>query len=669
MLDKFSYNKKNIIVSLVIIITSLVGLLGGSINQAASILYPAAGVYTAFYFLYRKQVLPSIILSIFFVNLIFRLSVSDEIYYISILISILFTISNFLEVIFFSYFMDTFKMRQIKGLSILEIGKFVLVSILTGFIGAIIGSLTLSMFYGFDHFISSFIFWWFGSSTGILVFAGLIINAHFHDKNARVHISDFIKYFLYLLVFTGVSVLVFTDLGPNYFTFFYSQIIFVFLFVIAAFTLPFKIITLSLLLMISIINIFYIPNLIGDDSYLEVLWLLFFVIALGSLSSIIKLLLLGYQDSFNKMKIAKSNLERIIYSTNDLLLSEAKIPEEGREFSIRYLVNMFEIACEIYPNFDKASCSIKGDKYVKFVAAKGYDINNLNELKFINERFMWSLYAPEIVKNTDYNMAFEENSNAKKFINQYGNLKESIRFTVIIGDNDLANMSFDIYDTSDYKFTNRDLANFKSFQTLMNSYFKIGILKTETENLKDDIMVSLVRTLELYDTYTGGHSEEVADLSVTLAKRLKVPKEQLSTLYWAGIVHDIGKVGVPYHIINKKDKLTKEEYKTIQEHPVHGYDILRQSKSLLNIAEIVLHHHEWWNGQGYPDGLSGDDIPYLSQILHVCDAVDAMAQDRVYRTKLSDKEIIDQLKKGMGKQFSPEVAEEMISYINEGHLR
>lgn len=667
MLDKFSFVKKNILISIVIIVTAFVGLFGGTFNQAASILYPAAGVYTAFYFLHRKQVLPGILISIFLVNLIFRLMMSDELFYISIMLSILFTVSNFLEAIIFSFLMDNFKMRQIKGLNLIEIGKFLSISILSGLIGATTGTFAISIFYGFDEFLSSFIFWWLGSSTGILVFSGLIINAHFHDKNKRLESNDLIRYALYLLVFSLVVILVFTDFGPNFFDFQTSQIIFVFLFVIAAFILPFKIITLSLLFLISFINIIYIPKLDGDV-YAEVLWLIIFIIGLESLSSIIKLLLLGYQDNYLKMKIAKNNLERIIYSTNDLLLSEDNIPEEEREFSIKYLINMFEIACEIYPNFDKASCSIKGDKYVDFVAAKGYNIEHLNSLNFINERFMWSLYAPEIVKNTDYNRAFEVNNNAKEFVNQYGNLKESIRFTVIIGENDLANMSFDIYDNSNHNFTERDLENFKSFQTLMNSYFKVGILKTETENLKDDIMLSLVRTLELYDRYTGGHSEQVAELSVALAKRLNIPKDQLLTLYWAGIVHDIGKVGVPYHIINKKGKLTKEEYRTIQEHPVHGYDILRRSKSLLNIAEIVLHHHEWWNGQGYPDALSGNDIPYLSQILHVCDAVDAMAQDRVYRSKLSDEDIINQLEKGMGKQFNPEVAEEMISYIKEGLL-
>jgi len=496
-----------------------------------------------------------------------------------------------------------------------------------------------------------------------------VINAHFHDKKiilTKTYIARVISYFISFVIMVYI---LFSGTGPDFLNFNTAQIILVIFYILAAFVFSFRIIAITDLILMLVINLFYLNTIPDDGQITQVIWLILFVIFMSSVASVVRLLLLGRQESYEKMKVAKNNLERIILSTNELIHYENSLPEEIQKFSMRYLKNMFDIACEIYPKFDKASCSIKKGKFVKFVSARGYDIQSLNHMEFLNDKFLWGLHKPIIVKETDYNSAFKKKENATHFVQSYGHLIESIRFTVVIGENEHANMSFDIYQGSQHHFNERDLSNFSSFQTMMNSYYRVGILKSETEQLKDDIVVSLVRTLELYDLYTGGHSEEVADLSVRLGRRLDLSKQQLLTLYWAGIVHDIGKIGIPYKILNKKEKLTRKEYEIIKQHPIHGYDILSQSIGLQDIAEIVLHHHEWWNGKGYPEGLMKDDIPYLSQVLHVCDAVDAMAKDRVYRSRLSDDEIIEQLKTGMEEQFSPLIADEMISFIQEGNLK
>jgi len=669
MLDIMTTKTKNIFLFIVLSLMTVVGLFGGFFNESASIFYPAAGLYTAAYFLYRKKVLPGIISAILLSNFIFRSIYSDELIFISLILSILFTLSNIIEVYFFALLMDRFKMRQIKGLSFNEIGKFILISMMTAIAGALFGVLSISLFYGFENFTTNVFFWWLGSTTGILVFGSLIINSHYHDEAIIWTSKNIFRSIAYILIYTLFVLMLFIDVNFNFIDFNRAQIVLVFFYILAAFIFSFRMIAFSLFIFITIINTIYLPTLTSQGNYIQVLWMIVFVIIVASFASIVRLLLIGMEDNYRKMKAAKNNLERIIVSTNELMRHEDVLPEEEKEFSLRYLKNMFEIACEIYPNFDKASCSVKKGLYVEFIAAKGYDIDNLNRMNFLNEKFMWGLHEPVIIKNTDYSKAFLEENKADVFIDHYGRLKESIRFTVIIGENEHANMSFDIYEGSHNHFTKADLANFKSFQTLMNSYYRVGILKSQTDQLKDDIVVSLVRTLEVYDQYTGGHSEEVSDLSVALARRLGVSSEDLLTLYWAAIVHDIGKIGISYDIINKKGTLTNEEYEIIKEHPLHGYKILSQSKGLKDIAEIVLHHHEWWNGKGYPDGLKGNQIPYLAQILHVCDAVDAMAKDRVYRPRLSDEAIIAELEKGMGQQFSPNVAKEMIEYIREGHLK
>ena len=193
-------------------------------------------------------------------------------------------------------------------------------------------------------------------------------------------------------------------------------------------------------------------------------------------------------------------------------------------------------------------------------------------------------------------------------------------------------------------------------------------LNYKNNNLKNDIVLSLIRTLELYDHYTGGHSEEVAYLAGQIASRCALSEKDVYNIYWAGIVHDIGKVGIPSNIINKPEKLTLEEYHQIQDHPVFGYQILKKSEDLQEIALLVKHHHEWWNGEGYPDGIKGDEIPIGAQILAICDAVSTMATKRPYTMVKSSREIIKELKLYSGIQFAPVPAQAMIEFIEDGLL-
>ena len=380
------------------------------------------------------------------------------------------------------------------------------------------------------------------------------------------------------------------------------------------------------------------------------------------------MIILERQNNYLQMKVAKDNLERIIFSTNNLVKVGNSMPDEDQGFGREYLKNMFEIACEIYPKFDRASCNTIKGEYVEFVAAKEYDIDHLNSLKFLASEFVWALTKPDIAIGTDYKRVLSEEKLTNEFINKYGILQKSIRFTVYIGDNKYAGMSFDLFENSEYDFNEKDLDNFRSFQNLMNSYYKIGILNNEKDILKDDIVLSLVRTLELYDLYTGGHSEEVADLCAEFGKSLGLPGEEIRELYWAGIVHDIGKIGLPADVLNMSRRLTDDEFEQVKQHPLNGHKILSRSQSLSKIADVVLHHHEWWNGKGYPNALKGESIPYHSRILHVCDAVDAMAKDRIYRKALTEAEIISELERGRGQQFNPEITDYMIAFIKSGKL-
>lgn len=163
-------------------------------------------------------------------------------------------------------------------------------------------------------------------------------------------------------------------------------------------------------------------------------------------------------------------------------------------------------------------------------------------------------------------------------------------------------------------------------------------------------------TVEVKDRYTRGHSDRVSEYSVLLGKHLGLPQTDLDTLRVGGLFHDIGKIGVPDAILQKNGRLDDDEYSQIKQHPNIGIHILSHAKIFQNILPIVEHHHEKFDGTGYPGRLAGNDIPYLARIAAVADSFDAMASKRAYRNSLPLNVIIDEFERCKGTQFDPEIA-------------
>ena len=166
---------------------------------------------------------------------------------------------------------------------------------------------------------------------------------------------------------------------------------------------------------------------------------------------------------------------------------------------------------------------------------------------------------------------------------------------------------------------------------------------------------ALANAIEARDQYTGGHSERVGWLAAMTGRALQLSPEELQLLEWSGLLHDVGKIGIPEHILNKPGALTDDEFEHIKRHPRLGYDVLRPLSSLRPVLEAVLYHHENWDGSGYPDGLKGEQIPILARILHVVDIFDALTSTRSYRQRLSIDLAIRMLIDGAGKETDPVV--------------
>ena len=170
-------------------------------------------------------------------------------------------------------------------------------------------------------------------------------------------------------------------------------------------------------------------------------------------------------------------------------------------------------------------------------------------------------------------------------------------------------------------------------------------------------------TVEAKDTYTRGHSDRVAEFSVLIGKAVNLSDDDLKSLQIGGLFHDIGKIGVPDSILLKESKLTDDEYSEIKNHPSIGAHILSTATIFNNIIPIVKHHHEKYDGTGYPERLSGNQIPYLARIAAIADSFDAMTSKRTYRNSLPIETVISEFERCKGTQFDPELTDVFLDII------
>ena len=161
------------------------------------------------------------------------------------------------------------------------------------------------------------------------------------------------------------------------------------------------------------------------------------------------------------------------------------------------------------------------------------------------------------------------------------------------------------------------------------------------------------------------HSERVSSICVEIASAMRFGKDEINHIKTAGLMHDIGKIGIDESILNSKTILSNDEWKEVKKHSEIGFRILNSAPEFLDIAEAVYSHHERWDGKGYPKGLIGTDIPLFSRIIAVADAFDAMTSERTYRQALSIEKVIDEMKTNAGKQFDPQIVDLFIANIDE----
>ncbi len=205
----------------------------------------------------------------------------------------------------------------------------------------------------------------------------------------------------------------------------------------------------------------------------------------------------------------------------------------------------------------------------------------------------------------------------------------------------------------------------KSLAAVLAVPLQRGQLQHENEELALSIVQSLVNTLDAKDHYTSGHSERVARISRRLGKQLKLSRPELDDLYLSGMLHDVGKIGINDKILQKTAPLTPEEFREVQRHPVIGYQLLAPIRRLKSILPGVRHHHEAYNGRGYPDRLCGESIPLMARIIAVADAFDAMISDRPYRPGMPRERVDEIFRRGAGEQWDAKVIQAYFQSRND----
>ncbi len=190
---------------------------------------------------------------------------------------------------------------------------------------------------------------------------------------------------------------------------------------------------------------------------------------------------------------------------------------------------------------------------------------------------------------------------------------------------------------------------------------QVGSLVEDLEELSWSTITTLARTIDAKSPWTAGHSERVTTMAIRIGRELGLPEKDLERLHRGGLLHDIGKIGVPASIIDKEGPLTDSEWQKMRDHVTIGARILEPLTPLADVIPIVLYHHERWDGKGYPDGLAGTDIPWLARILCVADTYDAMRSDRPYRTGLGPDETLEEIAMCSGSQFD---ADAVLAFVD-----
>ena len=327
------------------------------------------------------------------------------------------------------------------------------------------------------------------------------------------------------------------------------------------------------------------------------------------------------------------------------------------------LVNLIvETACNLLHSETGSLMLINQNNELYIVAAKGLSKDIIENTKMKIGEGIAGIVASTgkyyFVENIETDVRFlrpnlEEKYETKSFISVPLKIKNKVIGVLNINSS-----------KNNKPFTQRDVELLTLFAD--NSAITIENLElfSDLQSFYLEMIQTLARALDAKDSYTHDHADRAGKYAKLIAQEMNLPDMVVRYIEYAALLHDMGKIGISDTILLKKGKLTDEEQKIIRQHPIIGYKIILPIKYLYPIAPLVLYHHERYDGSGYPEGLSGEEIPLGARIVAIIDAFDAMTSDRPYRKAPSVKTAVEELKKGMGKQFDPKIVKIFLDILS-----
>lgn len=207
---------------------------------------------------------------------------------------------------------------------------------------------------------------------------------------------------------------------------------------------------------------------------------------------------------------------------------------------------------------------------------------------------------------------------------------------------------------------------------LIMTFISSSVVKKyyEVRKHQEELVLALAKSLDSRDNYTANHSENVAKYALRIAQEMKLSRKQCEAIVVGGLLHDIGKIGVPEAILTKSSRLTNDEFDEIKRHPVIGYETLKHISSFRKngVLDMVLYHHERYDGKGYPYGLKGQEIPLVARIMAVADSFDAMTSKRIYRNTMDLEHVIKEINDNKGTQYDPEIVDMFLRMLKREEI-
>ena len=660
MSELINHHKVNLYAILLMIVATMIGrfFLVGSFES--SLIWPAIGVAFAFTITKRTAIFPALFIGSV-LGYLMALSIGQGLSGLVILIAFLQSFVLIANMFFTLWLWDRLTIGD--DLNFINLFKVFLVVLLVPLFAGFIGNgiyLILGMSV-IETIFENFFIWMLGDIFGLLLFGLPYYLALRFDEDPY-----FVRWqwheVIFYLVFIAVAMIMLGN-GIVVITFEQHRYVFIVFAIIMAFNYgyrtPFAFSSMTLLFFVIWPPVF---TSLGD--YYYIIGVNLFLAVLTMIVLIIKYFIDSLHIRNKELIVKSERLDKLIEAAQDLLTLSSDLATVDTERIDMQAKKIFSTVYTLFNKADYGSCMII-DERLRFIETRGFDIHTLNAMPYHVDE--WThIDEPIVIRDTERFIKDELGEFYPVYHEKNPEIKESIFLSIHFTESLVCTLSFDLAIDSEKRFDDDDLMYFQSMQKLLNGVFKTDQLISDYEHTKDELITTLVRTIKVFDSHTMEHSLDVAEMAKTIAMHSELSEETVNNLYWAGIMHDIGKLGLPKDIVTKQGALTVAEFEIMKQHPKLGFEAIVGSKELNPIAEYVLCHHERLDGSGYPEGMSGHRISLPMEILAMAEVIATMVKEQSYSHQKPKAVIVNELREMAGVMFSKEVVRITLKAIQHG---